>query len=444
MTLTLLDKPVAQTGVLQNRRFVFFLIGQGVSNFGDRLSEAALAVLLVKQFGEGALFQFQTIPLLFTIFSGLPLFVGAVMERQPAKRSMILSNVGLLAVTLAFLLDTQLWWFVLLQVIRQFLDHAFGAAYSRFFPHLLPASQLTRGQGLQSIVGRITTIAGQLLGVSGALWLGYQVLWVDGLTFLVAIAAFGAIHFEVKGERAAAISREPDTAGPLLPRMREAVASHLGTIARDASTGVKFAFGNRAFLAVILLYAAAHVCWGAGSMAMYSLVAGLGEGLEGIGRYQAVQTVAELVAGLGIYLGKVTERAIPLSLALLAVSFIGAGAVTHLPVSQSLQVLIGARGLKATEGVASNFVGNLLEIKALKLSPEALRARLRGFIGLSTLVFNLLGKTFALVLLQLKLGAPAVYIATGILALGIMFVAQWVGRGQARAPFAPSAGSARG
>ncbi|MFA0963327.1 MFS transporter [Roseivirga sp. BDSF3-8] len=415
-----------QNNVLKNRNFMIFLAGQGISNFGDRLSEAALAVLLVKLVGEQGLYKFQTIPWLITLLSGLPLLIGAVVERKPSRKVMIRTNWGLFAITLLFLLSSNLYWFIALQIARQFLDNAFGAAYGRYFPGLVPPQQLSRAQGLQSIVGRFSTIGGQLAGVAGALALGYNVLWLDAITFLLAIAAFRMIPFEVQGEKAegdeAEIKGQEDEES-YLKKAGEAFKTRMKQIGNDVGAGLRFALKNRTFVSIILVYAAAHLCWGAGSIAMYKLVISWGGELGDIGKYQAVQTVAELVAGFFIFSGRITERALPFSLMLLSLSFIGAGAASYLPVSSQLKTFLGGRLFKGTEGIGSNFVGNLSEVRLIQISPKHMLARLRGFIGLSTLLFNLIGKTAALQMLQNSYGAYDVYISVGCVSLVLLVVA---------------------
>jgi hypothetical protein len=188
----------------------------------------------------------------------------------------------------------------------------------------------------------------------------------------------------------------------------------------DFRAGVRYAAQAREFVALLALFALAHLCWGVKDVIAIAIVTKhLQQPANSAGLYMGTAALAEVVGGVLIVRGllKTQQNNIPgisSAVALLACTFLGTGLSTNVP---------AVFGLKFCEGLMSVVVGVLCHNLLVLRTPENLRGRLAGIVGTVTTSCLICGKVLAGVW-QDQFGVANLYTFTGggiLLVIGIFY-----------------------
>jgi MFS family permease len=209
----------------RDRRFLSFWAGQSVSQFGDRITELALPLLVV-----GALHASANQVAWLTALSWLPslfaIVLGAWVDHRARKRRlMVIADLAraasLLSLPVAYLFGAvTLAQVYLLAVVNGFAAVLFNSSYVAFFPRLVPPSSYVDANSKLSTSISASQVAGPAIagGLVQALTAPVAVL-ADALSFLASAVLVGRIPFTE-----APVGTEGGAPASLLRRAREGLA----------------------------------------------------------------------------------------------------------------------------------------------------------------------------------------------------------------------------
>lgn len=230
-----------------NRDFQVFLLGQGLSGFGDAITFTALPILVLALTGSGLAMGIvgvlQTLP---DLILGLP--AGAFADRLDRRRMMLLADLGRAVLTALIPISVALGgptMGVILVVAFPLncLRVLWLAAYTASVPGLVGRSQVGRATSILEAVFNLGFIAGP--GIAGVLAAAIgpgPTIAVDAVSFAISASAIMLIR------------------RPLKPPPRTE-RTHLLTEIRE---GVAYVVGHPVLRAVILLWSFVSV--GAGAL----------------------------------------------------------------------------------------------------------------------------------------------------------------------------------
>jgi MFS family permease len=171
--------PLTRSGLLRERPFRRYLIGQTLSGFGDGLMPVAL-VFTVLALGGGAaavglILLAGRIPTIAMVLAG-----GAIGDRFDRRRVMLLTDTGRCAIqtttgTLLLTGHAPLWTLAVLQAGAGTASALFGPAAAGLVRGLVPPSAVTRANALLGLSRNIVglsgpAVAGVLVSTAGPGW----------------------------------------------------------------------------------------------------------------------------------------------------------------------------------------------------------------------------------------------------------------------------------
>jgi MFS family permease len=278
----------------RDRRFATYWVGQGVSEFGDRISELALPLIAVITLHEG-----PTAVGFLTAAVWAPnlvsLVVGSWVERRPQKRRVMISADLLrfavlatlpIAHVLGVVSMAQLIVVALLAGFGQVLDQT---AYQPFFVALVRRDQFIEANSLLSGTRSVSFIAGPAVG-GGLIQLltAPLAVGVDALSFVLSALMTSRVHVDEGPAHAVG-------SGGLLRRAREGMRfvtrhPYLRWSLGCASTLNFFSF---VAAALVILFANRHLGLSAG-------VIGLAFGIGAFGGLLGALIAGRLSRAIGI------------------------------------------------------------------------------------------------------------------------------------------------
>lgn len=252
----------------RNRDFWVVLVGQGVSSFGDAITNTALPLLVLALTGSG--FAMGIVGVLSTLpdlLVGLP--AGAYADRWDRRRMMLLADAGRAVLTALIPLSVWLAGPTLALIIvvafpLNVLRVLWLAAYTAAVPGLVGRSQVGRANAIFEAFFNVGWIVGPALagGLSAAIGPGPTIA-IDAVTFAVSAAALFLVRRPLRPE----------------PRERE---QHLLADIRD---GIAYVAGQPTLRAVIALWTTASVVYAGLTNALIFYVTidrGLGSSVVGL------------------------------------------------------------------------------------------------------------------------------------------------------------------
>lgn len=178
----------------RNRDFLVVLLGQGVSSFGDAVSNTAMPILVLALTGSG--FAMGIVGVLSTLpdlLIGLP--AGAYADRWDRRRMMLLADLGRAVLTALVPLSVWLGGPTLAIVIGvafplNALRVLWLAAYTAAVPGLVGRDQVPRANGIFEAVFNVGWVVGPALAglLAGAIGPGPTIA-IDAVTFVVSAGA---------------------------------------------------------------------------------------------------------------------------------------------------------------------------------------------------------------------------------------------------------------
>lgn len=172
--------------------YLWFWGGQLVSLLGSSIVQFSAYWWLNEQ-RHNPVFLSTAIVLIQLPMLVISLFSGAIADKFSRKRIIILADLCQAIFTFLLILfflffDVPMWWVILLFVCRSICQSFHQPASNAIIPLMVPQETLSRMNG----VNFLTTTAIQIVGpiISGFLlgiWDFYQILWIDLITFFIAL-----------------------------------------------------------------------------------------------------------------------------------------------------------------------------------------------------------------------------------------------------------------
>jgi MFS family permease len=185
---------IAPEPLARNRDFKVVLVGQGVSSFGDAITNTALPLLVLALTGSGfAMGIVGALSTLPDLLIGLP--AGAYADRWDRRRMMFVADLGRAVITVAVPLT---YWLggptmaiiLLITFPLNVLRVLWLAAYTAAVPGLVGRPQIARANAIFESFFTVGWIAGPALaGILSAAIGPASTLAIDAITFVFSSAA---------------------------------------------------------------------------------------------------------------------------------------------------------------------------------------------------------------------------------------------------------------
>jgi MFS transporter, ENTS family, enterobactin (siderophore) exporter len=196
----------------RNRDFLVVLFGQGISSFGDAISNTALPILVLALTGSG--FAMGIVGVLTTLpdlLVGLP--AGAYADRWDRRKMMLWSDFGRAVLTALVPVSVALGGPTMVVILLvafpiNVLRVLWLAAYTAAVPGLVGRAHVPRASGIFEAVFNIGWIVGPALAGLLAQAIGPgPTIAIDAATFLVSAGALLLIRRPLRAERRAEPTR---------------------------------------------------------------------------------------------------------------------------------------------------------------------------------------------------------------------------------------------
>ncbi len=178
------------------KNIALLMVAQSISMFGTSIVMYALmwSVTLTTQSGW--------MMALYILFGFLPTlllspYAGVWADRYPRKMLMIVSDAGIALVTavLALLISSgmdSIYWLLIVSAVRACGNAVQLPAVLALIPQLVPSEQLTRVNGIQSMLQSLNFFVAPVASAALLAWLPIgQILWIDVITALIGIVITG-------------------------------------------------------------------------------------------------------------------------------------------------------------------------------------------------------------------------------------------------------------
>ena len=176
---------------LKNRSFALLWTGQTLSRLGDFVYEIALSWWILQKTGSaeamGLMWVFVATPSVLLLLLG-----GAVVDRLPRVRLMLISDVGravivAIVAALAYFDQLQLWHIYATSFFFGMVDAFFNPAYIAIIPQIVAEDDLPSANALTSISSNLGRVVGPSLGAGIIAWVGTSAAFViNSASFLVS------------------------------------------------------------------------------------------------------------------------------------------------------------------------------------------------------------------------------------------------------------------
>lgn len=177
----------AELPLLKNRKYIFLLCSQIVSNLGDWLTMLAILTLIgLKWQATPWEITGATLCMLLPMLFGGPL-AGLLADRVERKKIMIFSDVARIFLVSGFIFVHDIWQLYILLVAKSAFDVMFGPAKNGKIKEIVPTDQLEQAVSYSAIIEQGSKIVGPALG--GLLTAAFGVsacFLVNGFTFLLS------------------------------------------------------------------------------------------------------------------------------------------------------------------------------------------------------------------------------------------------------------------
>ncbi|NUS00757.1 MAG: MFS transporter, partial [Kribbellaceae bacterium] len=193
---------VAATSLWRDRRFRTFWSAQGVSEFGDRITELALPLIAVTML-DASPSQVGFLTAAVWLPNIASLFIGAWVDHRRDKRPLMIAadlsrTVVLLSLPVAYWLDVlTLGQLYAIAILAGTAHVVFGTAYASFFVRLVDREQFMDANSKLSATRSISFMAGPAVGGWLVQLLTAPVaILVDALTFVFSAVQISRLKIE--------------------------------------------------------------------------------------------------------------------------------------------------------------------------------------------------------------------------------------------------------
>ena len=297
--------------VLARPRFSFLVVGQTVSQLGDKLHHMALIALVgAGATGDTGGLELAKLSVVFTapviLFGPL---VGALVDGWNKRRTMIATDAlrALLVGMIPWLYQaTERLWLVYVVAFFVFLlGIFFNSAKMALIPELVPRSQLLPANAALTFIGRFATVGGI---VGGGLiigipywrelgWTDYAAgFYLDSASYLISVLTLLGIVVLARGGAPAASApaarAAAGLAGAPVKRSMRSLVRDVGRTLRVVSRdpGLRFVFASVVLLA--LFASTAYVAM------TYSVQTVMGRGTRGVGYLGGILAAGMILGSL--------------------------------------------------------------------------------------------------------------------------------------------------
>ncbi len=387
----------APVSLRRNRDFLVVLLGQGVSSFGDAITNTAMPILVLALTGSG--FVMGIVGVLSTLpdlLVGLP--AGAYADRWDRRRMMLGADLG--RAVLTALVPLSVWlggptmWIVIgvafpLNVLRVLWLAAFTAAV----PGLVGRDQVPRANGVIEAAFTVGWIVGPALAGLLAVAIGPgPTIALDAITFAISAASLLLVRRSLKPER-------------------RTVQTH---IVADVREGVGFVVRQPTLRAVIAFWATTSVIMaGLTTGLIYYISVNRGLGTEVVGFVLSAFAVGSL--GGSILAARLAPK--PVGLVMLT-GAVGMGVTLVMTVGSPVPVMVVAALLAGI--LNANVLVAYISLRTM-LSPDALLGRVGATARTLSVGLMPIGSLVAGVALDVVGGGPT------LLAMGALLITAGVG-----------------
>ncbi len=176
------------------RGYIFFWVGQMISLLGSNIVHFAIIWWIAIE-TKSAIYLSLAVFLAFIPKIILTPFAGVFVDRWSRKKIIgtvdSLQSLAALILIYLFIIDVVKIWYVLLILAVQGSLQAFHEpAVQAIIPLLVPRDKLNRINGLDYLMGGIIYLIGPIIAavlLEFLRWEIYKILWIDVITFLIAI-----------------------------------------------------------------------------------------------------------------------------------------------------------------------------------------------------------------------------------------------------------------
>ncbi len=385
---------VTAGGLRRNHDFLVVLIGQGVSSFGDAITNTALPILVLFLTGSGiAMGVVGVLSTLPDLVVGLP--AGAYADRWDRRRMMLYADLGRGLLTAVIPLSVWLGGptLALIMVVTfpiNVLRVLWLAGYTAAVPGLVGRPEVPRANALFEAVFNIGWVAGPAIAgfLAAAIGPGPTIA-IDAATFLVSVGGLMLVR------------------RPLRPEARP----ERTRIIADVREGIGFVRRQPTLRAVIALWTTTSVVTaGLISGLIYYVTIDRGLGPEVVGAVLSAFAVGSM--GGALVAARISVRSV--GTMMLAGSIVTGLTLLVVALDVPVVVMVVAAFIAGT--VNSNMLVAYLSLRTL-LSPDALLGRVGATARTLSIGLMPIGALVAGVLLD-AIGGGATLVAMGLAMVG--------------------------
>jgi len=187
-----MDIPEVQSAQATFRSYLYFWVGQLISLLGSSVSQFVIIWWITLETGS-ALFLSLASFLGFAPIVILSPFAGVLADRW-SRRSLIAVTDALQALATVVLIllfwlgNISIWSVLAILTIRGVMQAFHFPAASAITPLMVPKEKLSRMNGLNYLLSGAVQLVGPVLAaVLLEVWAIHQILWIDAVTFTIAI-----------------------------------------------------------------------------------------------------------------------------------------------------------------------------------------------------------------------------------------------------------------
>jgi DHA3 family macrolide efflux protein-like MFS transporter len=174
------------------RSYLFFWLGQLVSLLGSSIAQFVIIWWITLETGSALYLSIASFLGLVPMIVLTP-FAGVLVDRWSRKALIGIADFlqALVTVVLIFLFwlsSVSIWQVLVLLTLRGIFQAFHSPAVSAIVPLMVPKARLSRINGLNYLfTGAVTLIGPVVAALLLAFWKIHQILWIDAITFVVAV-----------------------------------------------------------------------------------------------------------------------------------------------------------------------------------------------------------------------------------------------------------------
>jgi len=181
-----------QAGQVTFRSYLFFWSGQLVSLLGSSIAQFVIIWWITLETGSALYLSIAAFLGLVPMIILTP-FAGVLVDRWSRKALIGIADFlqALVTVVLIFLFwlgSVSIWQVLVLLTVRGIFQAFHSPAVSAIVPLMVPKAKLSRINGLNYLfTGAVTLIGPVVAALLLTFWKISQILWIDAITFMVAV-----------------------------------------------------------------------------------------------------------------------------------------------------------------------------------------------------------------------------------------------------------------